>query len=572
MKTDILSTLSFLDESKNTELIRWSERGDSFVVLDEDEFAKTLIPELFKHNNYASFVRQLNMYGFHKRVGLSDNSMKASERKNKSPSEYSNPYFKRGHPNLLWLINKPKGGAGGKKGKGGRVKSEDVEQSDEEVDGVDEIYGQAFGQNSIQGASRAISAAPESGQLQRREISVVRDQLKEIQATQNNISTAIARLRKDHNNLYQQAVAFQTLHERHESSINAILTFLATVYNRGLDGQGNAQNLAQMFANGIPQEQQHRQGDVVDIGDYSNHDQQSQAPSSPQRRNQRLLMAPPLSRKQSGVTNGTSASPSPAPPFSRPTPGSVEELLDASPSDTSHLKREAEPQTPQQDIMMNIINSTNANRSSQGKEMEFPDVLSHYENANGNSPLTSEQRSDMLKLIANSSSGGTGIGVNNALVTPMPQNILEPFNYTQAEIDELTRMQEEQANKLSEVSALLQPLSPGGLIPGLNDGLSGTPNGEYFDSVGTNNSNLDLDQFLNSDNFYNSGDGQNFSYDDSFDAGGDLNFNFDTNGQGSNDAGYAEAGERIQETNGSSSATTPGDDRETTPSKRRRVA
>ena len=76
---------SFLDQSKNTELIRWSDRGDSFVVLDEDEFAKTLIPELFKHNNYASFVRQLNMYGFHKRVGLSDNSMKASEREEQEP-------------------------------------------------------------------------------------------------------------------------------------------------------------------------------------------------------------------------------------------------------------------------------------------------------------------------------------------------------------------------------------------------------------------------------------------------------------------------------------------------------
>ena len=50
---------SFLEDGKNTDLIRWSDEGDSFIVLDEDEFAKTLIPELFKHNNYASFVRQL---------------------------------------------------------------------------------------------------------------------------------------------------------------------------------------------------------------------------------------------------------------------------------------------------------------------------------------------------------------------------------------------------------------------------------------------------------------------------------------------------------------------------------
>jgi heat shock transcription factor len=104
-------------------------------VLDEDEFARTLIPELFKHNNYASFVRQLNMYGFHKKVGLSDNSMRASERKNKSPSEYANPYFKRGHPDLLWLIQKPKNVSGQSSkgaGKGAKARTEDGDEPDGE--------------------------------------------------------------------------------------------------------------------------------------------------------------------------------------------------------------------------------------------------------------------------------------------------------------------------------------------------------------------------------------------------------------------------------------------------------
>ncbi|CAO3689215.1 unnamed protein product [Rhizopus stolonifer] len=55
-----------LEDDQITEYISWSLQGDLFSVPNPTSFSKCVLPQYFKHNNWQSFVRQLNMYGFHK--------------------------------------------------------------------------------------------------------------------------------------------------------------------------------------------------------------------------------------------------------------------------------------------------------------------------------------------------------------------------------------------------------------------------------------------------------------------------------------------------------------------------
>ncbi|KAG1496582.1 hypothetical protein G6F52_012921 [Rhizopus delemar] len=81
-----------LEDPQAVELISWSSRGDLFSVSNPTSFSKYVLPQYFKHNNWQSFVRQLNMYGFHK-----VNDLIHSNLTNENQTwEFKHPNFKRG--------------------------------------------------------------------------------------------------------------------------------------------------------------------------------------------------------------------------------------------------------------------------------------------------------------------------------------------------------------------------------------------------------------------------------------------------------------------------------------------
>ena len=62
----LLKTYDIVCDPASDEIISWNADGASFVVWQVNMFSDQILPKYFKHNNFSSFIRQLNMYDFHK--------------------------------------------------------------------------------------------------------------------------------------------------------------------------------------------------------------------------------------------------------------------------------------------------------------------------------------------------------------------------------------------------------------------------------------------------------------------------------------------------------------------------
>lgn len=489
----VMKLRSFLDEDKNTELIRWSTIGDSFVVLDEEEFARTLIPELFKHANYASFVRQLNMYGFHKQVGLSDNSMRASERKNKCPSEYKNSFFRRGKPEWMWLIQKPK--PAGTRSRGGRGKTDDMNEDEDFFDG-DHITpsGNPYeDKNNIRPSrpplliSQGIEPATGSGALAKEELAEVHREIKVIRQQNLAIANIIAKMKRDQDQLNAQAQAFQEQHSRHENSINAILTFLATVYNRSLENH-QGQDVGAMFANAMPQAFQQQHGSVVDVGDLGDQDLQARAsPSGRIKRQPLLLQAPPGDNSPAASTATSQQGNQPQ----------VQNMRRTSSSNQNSRSVNSGFVLPEDGNMLSWINTANSNdTTTPSSQMDFGEALSHLQNRNGKGPLSASERNGMLEMMSNGngSSVATPQEVSNALITPQSSTpVLNPKKLaeTSNDLDVVNRTLKNSQHSLDQIISRLSPMSPGG------------PDFSGQEYVPPPEAGLDFDSMFNADEYLN---------------------------------------------------------------------
>ncbi|KAG0372216.1 stress-responsive transcription factor hsf1 [Mortierella sp. AD032] len=217
--TNFLSKLyNMVGNPASNDLIHWSDDGDSFIVTDQVRFAKEVLPKFFKHNLFTSFVRQLNMYDFHKVPHLQQGVLMPDS--DSEHCEFNNPHFQRDQPDLLHLVERKKASSAASGTKAGQdsLMSTFTEGAGNGV-GFD---GYSTGGHGA-GVNKRDAVALDLGHIVKEVNAIKRHQVA--------ISTDLRNIERDHQSLWQESISARERHQRQQETIDKILRFLASVFS-----------------------------------------------------------------------------------------------------------------------------------------------------------------------------------------------------------------------------------------------------------------------------------------------------------------------------------------------------
>lgn len=156
-----------------------------FLVEGHEEFAKSVLPRFYKHNTFASFVRQLNMYDFHKIPHIQQGVLVTSNVENEV-WEFSNPNFRRDRPDLLVLVTRKR---------------------NRDRDDTPDASSAGVNLNSLV-----------------KEIGAIKQH-------QTNITADLKNLHRDNEIIWKETIVAREKHQKHQLVISKILQFLTAVFS-----------------------------------------------------------------------------------------------------------------------------------------------------------------------------------------------------------------------------------------------------------------------------------------------------------------------------------------------------
>ncbi|KAH3666913.1 hypothetical protein OGAPHI_003363 [Ogataea philodendri] len=234
----VMKLWNMVNDSQNAKYISWLPDGKAFQVSDRESFMRHVLPKYFKHNNFASFVRQLNMYGWHKIQDVNSGSLAQSE----EVWQFENPNFIRGKENLLDNI----------------VRNRSSKDDEDEVD-----------------------------------IGTLMAELETMKQKQRMIADDLRRLVQDNELLWKENFVARERHKAQSETLDKILRFLATLYggsSRFLEGNNGPNEFLDMATKRQMSEQRPQRPSDYDLQQQQHMAQQQGQYYQPQNGNSVLML------------------------------------------------------------------------------------------------------------------------------------------------------------------------------------------------------------------------------------------------------------------------------------------